>query len=104
MQMTEGLIVNEKPFKSRWTLGMKVVSTVVVGTFLFRDLVWAADPSSFLQREKDKESQFLPRYLLEQQMKHEDFIQQKEDISNLTQSLNNLRQSVFRDNTGIVFQ
>ena len=80
--------LEEKPFKSRWPLWVKGVSIFVIGSFLFTEVASAADPSGFqLKREREKESKFLPRYLLEQQQKHEDFIQQKEDQSNLAKSL-----------------
>src|SRR3989338_4158112 len=80
--------LEEKPFKSRWPLWVKGISVLVIGSFLFTEVASAADPNSFqLKRERDKESKFLPRYLLEQQQKHEDLIQQKEDESNLAKSL-----------------
>src|SRR3990167_4190796 len=78
----------EIPFKSRWPLWIKSVSILVIASFFYSDVVRAADPTSFqLQRERQKESRFLPRYLLEQQKKHEDFIQKKEDESNIAKSL-----------------
>src|SRR3989338_2193981 len=80
--------LEEKPFKSRWPLWVKGISVLIISSFLFTEVASAADPNSFqLKRERDKESKFLPRYLLEQQQKHEDFIQQKEDQSNLAKSL-----------------
>src|SRR3989338_3788266 len=78
----------EIPFKSRWPLWIKSVSILVIASFFYSDVVRAADPTSFqLQIERQKESKFLPRSLLEQQKKHEDFIQRKEDQSNLSKSL-----------------
>ena len=88
MTSSEMNTLEEKPFKSRWPLWVKGVSVLVVSSFLFTEVASAADPSGFqLKREREKESKFLPRYLLEQQQKHEDFIQQKEDQSNLAKSL-----------------
>src|SRR3989338_7534333 len=84
----ENIGEKEKPFKSHWRIGMKVIASLLVITFLGREFIYAADPSSFkLQREKEKESKYLPRYLLEQQKKHEDFIQQKDDQESLSRSL-----------------
>ncbi|MBI4353083.1 MAG: hypothetical protein HY593_04060, partial [Candidatus Omnitrophica bacterium] len=69
---------------------MRAVSLVVAMAFLTSDCLWAAEPSSLfeLKREKEKqESKFLPRYLLEQQRKHEEFMQRREDLSDLARSL-----------------
>ena len=83
-----GVTTDEKAFKSRWRLRMKVVAMLIVATFLFREASWAIDPTGFkLQRERQKEGKFLPRYLLEQQQKHEEFVQHKEDLSDLSKSL-----------------
>src|SRR3989338_7545218 len=84
----ENIGEKEKPFKSRRRIGIKVISSLLVLTFLSREIIFAADPSTFkLQREKEKESKYLPRYLLEKQQKHEDFIQAKEDQESLSRSL-----------------
>ncbi|MGH7198413.1 MAG: hypothetical protein ACREH5_06725, partial [Candidatus Omnitrophota bacterium] len=67
---------------------MRVIALLVISSFFAREAVWAADPSGFqLSREKKKEGKFLPRYLLEQQQKHEDFIQKKQDETSITGSL-----------------
>src|SRR3989338_3848922 len=76
-----------KPFKSRWPIWIKTVSILVIGTFLFSDVARAAD-SFQLQRDRDKkDAGFLPRYLKNQQDKHEEFIQQQNDGDRLANSL-----------------
>ncbi|PIU40399.1 MAG: hypothetical protein COT00_01875, partial [Candidatus Omnitrophica bacterium CG07_land_8_20_14_0_80_50_8] len=86
MDNSELMVTEVKPFKSRWPLWVKIISIIIIFNFASREIVFAADPSGFLQREKQKDSKFLPRYLLEQQQKHEYFIQGQQDRYDLANS------------------
>src|SRR3989338_4345095 len=85
--MNESLqITSAQPqFKSRYSVRLRFISVFVILSFISHDVVRAEDFR--LQRERQKDGKFLPRYLLEQQKNHEEFIQQKEDSSNLQRSL-----------------
>ena len=78
---------DQKPFRSRFSYKIKLVSFVVLGTFLMRDAAWALDYNSLRKDQKEQSSSFLPGYLKAQQAKHEDMIKMKEDALTLKQSV-----------------
>ncbi|MBI3316162.1 MAG: hypothetical protein HYZ87_04235, partial [Candidatus Omnitrophica bacterium] len=92
------LLINDAPidkqekeeFRTRWSLPIRTIAFFLVLSFFGEQVLWAADSDSAfkLRREKtEQDSKFLPRYLLEQQQKHEEFIQQKIDNDSLSRSL-----------------
>src|SRR5262245_25231675 len=75
--------VEEKPFRSRFSYSFKVISVAVLATFLLRDAAWAIDYGSVTNRLKKKQIEtatgFLPSHIKQQQQKHEEFVQGKND-------------------------
>ncbi|MBI3252411.1 MAG: hypothetical protein HYZ52_03720, partial [Candidatus Omnitrophica bacterium] len=76
--------------KSRWSLRVKFISAILVVSFAFEQVSFAAERPAFLrEREKEKkDSAFLPRYLIEQQKKAEELTQRKNDLAAINESLN----------------
>ena len=72
-----------RPFKSRFTRVFKIFTLVLLGAFLSRDLVWAVDygvNSNKLKKDQDRTATgFAPAYVKEQQEKHTQFVQERND-------------------------
>ena len=84
---SDKISADQKPFRSRFSYKIKIVSILVMGTFLSRDAAWAFDYNSLRKDQKEQSTSFLPGYLKQQQAKHEDMIKMKENALALKQSV-----------------
>ena len=74
----------EIQFKSRWPLRIKVISLVVISTFLFRDLGWASYSYQDFQelqrqRERQRESQMRAQALQSKTQTQQNLVTRKND-------------------------
>ena len=79
-----------RPFKSRFSRAFKLTALVLLGTFLSRDIVWSADystPSNQVREDQRRTAAgFAPAYVKEQQEKHDQFVQERNDAQEIRSS------------------
>ena len=77
--------IQDKPYKSRYSYGFKLMAVLLLGTFLFRDIAWALDygttTKNLLNKQQKSGTWNKPGYLVNQQNKHEQMVLAKQQIA-----------------------
>jgi len=83
--------IEEKEFKSRWRFRMRAIAAVLVLSFFYEQVLWAAGDPSSLKKDKRKELTeqmgYLPTYLQKRNQQALQNIREKEDLNNLANLL-----------------
>ena len=86
-----GEVKQERPFKSRWGISIRLISFCLVFSFFYEQVLWAAGEQDLLQKNKRKDLAqqmgFLPSYLQKRNQEALKNVRDKEDLNNLSKLL-----------------